>query len=186
VLLVGYGDGADALILRRTDVVAERRGPSVQQQIERKRLLSSYGRYARFRKLVRRESPAHDLSTPVVLHRDQRSTLPLYGGACRGCGTVQFPRREVCIECGHRGLDERRLSRRGTVFTFTHDHIYEAADAPVTHAVVDLDGGGRIYVQMTDCEPEAVEIDLPVELAFRVYHEGSGLKNYFWKARPRA
>jgi hypothetical protein len=25
---------------------------------------------------------------------------------------------------------------------------------------------------------------MPVELTFRKYHEGSGLQNYFWKARP--
>lgn len=185
ILLVGYGDGADAVVLRATDAAGERPRRGVLQQIESKRTLASYGRYARFRKLVRRESPSHDLSTPVVLHRDQRSTLPFFGGECRACGAVQFPRREVCIECGHRGLEEKRLARRGTIFTFTHDFIYEAADSPVTHAVVELDGGGRVYVQMTDCDAERVEIDMPVELTFRVYHEGSGLKNYFWKARPR-
>ena len=97
---------------------------------------------------------------------------------------MQFPRRETCIECGARALEPRRLARRGSVFTFTHDFIYEAAESPVTHAVVDLDGGGRVYLQMADCEPEQVEIDLAVELTFRKLHDGSGLANYFWKARP--
>lgn len=187
ILLVGYGDGGDAILLRASETLAAHRARrGVYQQIERKRLLSSYGKYARFRRLVRRETPNHDLSTPVVLHRDQRAMLPLYGGRCPACGVVQFPRRELCIECGHRGLDEQRLARRGTVFTFTHDFIYESPETPVTHAVIELDGGGRLYLQMTDCDADAVEIDTPVELTFRAIHEGSGVKNYFWKARPIA
>ena len=54
----------------------------------------------------------------------------------------------------------------------------------MSHAVVDLEGGGRLYLQLTDCEPERVEIDMPLELTFRKVHEGGGFKNYFWKARP--
>jgi hydroxymethylglutaryl-CoA synthase len=50
--------------------------------------------------------------------------------------------------------------------------------------VVELDGGGRLYVQLTDVDAEQVEVDMPVELTFRKYHEGSGVQNYFWKARP--
>ena len=57
--------------------------------------------------------------------------------------------------------------------------------SPVTHAVVDLDDGGRMYVQLTDCDPNDVYVDMPVELTFRKYHDGFGMKNYFWKARPR-
>ena len=78
------------------------------------------------------------------------------------------PKPRVCVECGHRGgLDDHRLSRRGTVFTFTNDYLFASPDSPVAHAVVDLGGGGRVFVQMTDCDAEAVEIDLPVELTFR-------------------
>src|SRR5439155_908075 len=66
VLVAGYGDGADALLLRVTAAAAAA-GPTVSQQIEVKRTLPSYGRYARFRKLVRKESAASDLSSAVVM-----------------------------------------------------------------------------------------------------------------------
>jgi 3-hydroxy-3-methylglutaryl CoA synthase len=186
ILLVGYGDGADALLLRTTDAIAQyRTGRSLFSQVERKRLLPSYGRYARFRKLFRTDTTSDDLSTPVVLFRDRRTVLSLHGGRCPRCGAVQFPRHRVCIECGHRdGLEEHRLGRRGTLFTFTNDHLHDSPDAPTTHGVVDLDGGGRVYVQLTDVDPEQVEVDMRVELTFRKYYEGSGLQNYFWKARP--
>ena len=186
ILLVSYGDGADALLLRTTDHIAQyQTACSLFSQIERKRLLPSYGKYARFRKLIKKDSGGDDLASPVVLFRDRRTVLSLHGGRCPKCGTVQFPRHRVCIECGHRdGLEEHKLARRGTLFTFTNDYIHDSPDAPTTHGVVELDGGARVYVQLTDVEPEHVEVDMPVELTFRKYHEGSGLQNYFWKARP--
>jgi len=184
ILVCGYGDGADAILLRATGS-APAAAASVSKQIEVKRTLPSYGRFARFRKLVKKESGAADVSSPVVLWRDRKELLPLYGGRCPKCSTVQFPKHRVCIECGHGGgLEDQKLTRSGTLFTFTNDFLFESPDPPVTHAVVDLDGGGRIYLQLTDCDAERVEIDMPLELTFRKLHEGGGFHNYFWKARP--
>src|SRR5689334_5790986 len=184
ILVAGYGDGADALVLRVTapPVLA---GTSVHRQIEVKRTLASYGRYARFRKLVRKDAGGNDVSSAVVAYRDRKELLPLYGGKCPKCGTVQFPKHRVCIECAHAaGLEDVKLARRGTLFTFTNDYLFESPDPPTTHAVVDLEGGGRLYCQLTDCEAERVAIDMPLELTFRRIHEGGGFNNYFWKARP--
>jgi hydroxymethylglutaryl-CoA synthase len=188
ILLASYGDGADAFVFRVTDAIGRyRTARSLYSQIEVKRSLGSYGKYARFRNLIRKEPPAPDLSTPVVLFRDQKAVLPLYGGKCPRCGTVQFPKRRVCVECGQRdGLEDIKLARRGTLFTFTNDYLFDSPDTPVTHAVIDLDGGGRVYLQLTDCDAEQVQVDLPVELTFRKYHEGFGMHNYFWKAVPAA
>ncbi|TMA54523.1 MAG: hydroxymethylglutaryl-CoA synthase family protein [Deltaproteobacteria bacterium] len=185
ILVVGYGDGADAIVLRATGrpVVAAQ---GVARQIEVKRTLPSYGRYARFRKLVRKETVATDVSSPVILWRDRKELLPLYGGRCPKCGTVQFPKHRLCVECAYPdGLEDVKLARRGRLFTFTNDYLAESPDPPVTHAVVDLEGGGRLYVQLTDCEAERVEIDMPLELTFRKIHEAGGFNNYFWKARPQ-
>ena len=186
ILAAGYGDGGDAAVFKVTDAIAGFQAiRSVYSQIEVKRTLPSYGKYARFRKLMRKEYTTTDLSTPVVLLRDQKEIMPLHGGKCPQCGTIQFPLHRICIECGYRGgLAEVKLPRAGKLFTFTHDYLTETPDPPATHAVIDLDGGGRVYVQLTDCEPERVEIGMPLELTFRKYHEGYGLKNYFWKARP--
>ena len=182
ILVVGYGDGADAILLRATGAP---HGAGLARQIEVKRLLPSYGRYARFRKLVRKESGAADAGSPVALFRDRRELLPLYGGRCSQCGAVQFPKHRSCIECSHAGgLDDVKLSRRGRLFTFTNDFLCDSPDPPVSHAVVDLDGGGRLYLQLTDCDADGVTIDMPLELTFRRLHEGGGFHNYFWKARP--
>jgi len=188
ILLASYGDGGDAFVFRATDALARYRpARSLFRQIEVKRLLSSYGKYARFRRLIRKDPTTPDVSTPVVLRRDQKAILPFYGGKCPACQTVQFPKPRVCVECGHRdGLDDVKLARRGRLFTFTNDYIFDAPDTPVPHAVVDLERGGRVYVQLTDCDAEHVAIDMPLELTFRKYHAGYGMQNYFWKARPAA
>ena len=74
ILVVGYGDGADALLLRTTDASTRyKTGLSLFAQIERKRLLPSYGKYARFRKLIKQDAKGDDLSTPIVLFRDRRT-----------------------------------------------------------------------------------------------------------------
>lgn len=188
ILVVGVGDGADALLLRATDRVAEFRPVrGVAAQIEVKRTLPSYGTYLRFRRLLKKDAPAQALSTPVVLFRDRKKLLPLYGGKCKACGTVQYPQHRVCIECSDRGgLEPVKLSRTGKVFTYVVDHVADSPDSPVASAVIDLDGGGRVLMELTDCEQDKVEIDMPVELTFRRYHDGFGMKNYFWKARPQS
>jgi uncharacterized OB-fold protein len=136
---------------------------------------------------VKKETTSQELSSAPVLFRDRQELLPLHGGKCPKCSTVQFPRHRICIECGHtEGLDDVKLARRGTLFTFTNDFLFESPDPPVTHAVIDLDGGGRLYCQLTDCDAQQVEIDMPLELTFRKIHEGGGFPNYFWKARPAA
>ncbi len=53
-------------------------------------------------------------------------------------------------------------------------------------AVLELDGGVRFFCHVTDVDPDAVAIDMPVELVFRLHHDAGGLHNYFWKARPIA
>jgi hydroxymethylglutaryl-CoA synthase len=49
---------------------------------------------------------------------------------------------------------------------------------------VDMQGGGRVYAQMTDINKKDVKIGMDVELVFRKIHEGGGFNNYWWKFRP--
>ncbi|MBI4635111.1 MAG: OB-fold domain-containing protein, partial [Candidatus Rokubacteria bacterium] len=64
------------------------------------------------------------------------------------------------------------------------DHLVPSPDPPTVMVAADLEGGGRFYAQLTDCDPSAVDFDMPVELTFRRIHEGEDYVNYFWKFRP--
>jgi len=79
---------------------------------------------------------------------------------------------------------ERLADVRGAVATFTVDHLAASPSPPVVGIVVDFDGGGRYRCQMTDVDPDAVEIGMPVEMTFRRIDTALGVHNYFWKARP--
>ena len=70
------------------------------------------------------------------------------------------------------------------MFTFTVDHLIANLEHPLPMVIVDLDGGGRLYLQMTDFMEDEVAIGSSVTLTFRRLHEGGGNHNYFWKARP--
>ncbi|HEX9711366.1 MAG TPA: OB-fold domain-containing protein [Actinomycetota bacterium] len=186
LLVAASGEGADALVLR---IGAGARAPAftVARQIGDKRMLPSYERYVRFRKLMPWTDPIVPGST-IRYWRDRAQALPLYGVRCTACGVVQFPANRACIACSTADkMDRIKLQRTGEVFTFTLDHLIagEYLETPVPRAVVDLDGGGRIFMECTDCEPSEVAVGMQVELTFRLMHEAAGFRNYYWKARPR-
>ena len=188
VLLAAHGEGADAFLL---DVVADpgaapapgRRG--VAGSLARRRP-ARYGDYLKSRGLLHR-LPVDRRASPVTYTRDVPRELPLTGTRCGACGLVQYPGGRVCDGCGaYRTQAEVALARRGRVFTSTLDHLDQNCylTDPVPRAVVDLDGGGRIFCDLTDCDPDVVGPGLAVELAFRKVHDGGGYRNYYWKCRP--
>lgn len=185
ILCAASGEGADALVVR-TGAGARAPARTVADGIAGKRLLPSYERYVRFRKLMQWDDPIVPGST-IRYWRDRAQALPLYGVRCTACETVQFPANRACIACGVADkMDRVRMQRRGEVFTFTLDHLIagEYLETPVPRAVVDLDGGGRIFMEVTDCDPSEIQVGMRVELTFRLMHEAAGFKNYYWKARP--
>ena len=186
LLWVAYGDGADAALFRVGERIPELRPViGVGQQIERKRNLNAYGRYARFRDLVKRDYVEFESSSAAILYRDRKQMLPLYGGRCPKCGTLQFPLDRVCVACrSDGGLEETQLPRNGTVFTHYENHVLPHPDPPLIEAVVELPEGARFFCHVTDAAPGEICVGTPVELVFRRHHGAGGLHNYFWKARP--
>ena len=70
------------------------------------------------------------------------------------------------------------------VFSFSHDYVMESVDSPVTVTFVDFEGGGRIMCDMTDRDPAAIEVGLPLEMTFRRLYYVGGIHNYWWKCQP--
>ena len=55
---------------------------------------------------------------------------------------------------------------------------------PITVAVVDFEGGGRLTCNLTDREPEETVAGMDVEMTFRWMHYVGGVHSYWWKCRP--
>jgi len=72
----------------------------------------------------------------------------------------------------------------GTIAVFTIDRIAYSQSPPIAFAVVDFDEGGRLPLELTDCDADEVEIGTRVEMTFRRLFTADGIHNYFWKGRP--
>lgn len=185
IVVAGHGEGAEAVLLQATAALPSRRAAvSWDAWVAAGTQLASYATYLRRRRIVPVEVAGEAINN-VLEHKELKQDVRLYGSRCCDCGQVQYPVARVCIGCGARDrLVDHRLAKRGTVFTFTIDHLIANPELPLPMAVVDLDGGGRLYLQVTDFEADEVGIGCPVVLTWRRLHEGGGNRNYYWKARP--
>ena len=184
ILVVSYGSGAEALLFQCTDQLARARSRRpVAAQLAAGVPLAHYGKLLHFRRHVETEVVRAFASVPTAV-REERQDLRLYGQKCGDCGAVSYPRRHLCWQCSSKKLADYKISRHGKVFTFAKDHLVPSPDPPTVMVSADLEGGGRFYGQLTDCDPAAVGFEMPVELCFRRIHEGEGFISYFWKFRP--
>jgi 3-hydroxy-3-methylglutaryl CoA synthase len=189
LLLANYGDGAEASVVSVTDTVAPLRNKrAMAWHMQRRTELTDYDKFLNFRNLqvsdVDRRG-GQGLSATVHF-RDRNEDISFHGHKCRRCGTEQFPFQRVCFKCFARDeFDEVRLSdRHAKVMSLTFDFFAGSPDPPLIVTTAEVDGGARVFVQMTDASPKEVKLDLPVEFVFRKIHEYGGTPNYFWKCTP--
>ncbi|MHA1793990.1 MAG: OB-fold domain-containing protein [Promethearchaeota archaeon] len=193
ILMAGYGDGVDAILMKVIDkkmvkqLKKTRRGVLIYSAMTE--AVKNYNKYLFFRNSLGKEPFTRQTST-VTIHRDSEFILRMHGMKCRKCGTVQYPIWRSCIEPTCMATDDFdivKLKRKGKIFTFTLDHL-EGGDyfeTPIPRCVIDLDGGGRIFLNMTDItDPKDVKIGMEVELTLRKIHEGADFYNYYYKCRP--
>jgi 3-hydroxy-3-methylglutaryl CoA synthase/uncharacterized OB-fold protein len=184
LVVAAQGEGADALVFRATDRLPQARPRPLAERLAGGLPLASYERYLRARAVLPGEALGEAV-TSMIAWKELRQDVRLYGSRCEACGLVQYPQARVCLGCQARDrMVEHKLGKRGRVFTFTIDNLAPVPEHPLPMAVVDLDGGGRLYLQVTDAADGEVKVGAPVELTFRRLHEGGGNRNYFWKARP--
>lgn len=184
ILLGDYGDGASALRWRCVRAARRRRLPAA---LERRRTITDYRWYLKSRDLWPVEYPPQpDPGIPATVHyRERAEDLGLTGQVCR-CGTHQFPRGRICQRCGEQDQFQpvHYAEQKGRIVTFTHDAFFPSPEPPTSVAVVEVNQGPRIYMQVADASPDQVEVDLPVRFVFRCIHRSGGKPNYFWKCVP--
>jgi 3-hydroxy-3-methylglutaryl CoA synthase len=182
IVVLNHSSGADACLLEVTEHIEEFK-TTLQQQIEAGRPVPSYAKWLKFRKVIPQEEINVWNSAPVHW-REEKQNVRRLARKCKSCGAVQFPVRYKCWSCGGEEMETYKLQRRGEVFTFTLDSLVPNPDPPTPMVSADLEGGGRLYTQMTDVDAKQVEIGMPVEMVFRKLHQGGGYYTYFWKFRP--
>jgi 3-hydroxy-3-methylglutaryl CoA synthase len=188
-LLASYGNGSDAFLFQAGEDVEKLKGKrrGVKVHLKSKRMVPDYVTYLKWRELVKMPEPrvpmAVSYPSAVAIWRERNRIFPLHGVKCKTCGTVQYPPQRVCVKCRTKdNFEEVRLcNRRGKLFSFSFDFL---RGVPI--GLVNLDGGGRIFCELTDVEVKELEADMPVELSFRRLYlwRSDGIYGYFWKAIP--
>lgn len=189
VLVISAADGADAMVLRVTDAIANRpagAGPRAQLDLA---VDVDYATYLTWRGILQREpprrpDPARPDGPPAARATDWK--FAFVGTRCAECGRVHVPPQRVCGGCGAVDkMEPAPLSDQpGTVATFTIDRLAHSLSPPTVTAAIDFDGGGRFSCELTDCMPGQIEVGTRVELTFRRMYSAGAVHNYFWKARP--
>lgn len=130
--------------------------------------------------------------SPQVWQASLSARYRLEGRRCDNDHTV-FPPQPRCPTCGSRQLVPLELSGTGEVYSITV--IGEgAAPAEFTTqnqalgtyavAIIQLSEGPRIVAQLTDCDPDDVQIGDPVRAVFRrIYKQPDGVR-YGYKFKP--
>jgi hydroxymethylglutaryl-CoA synthase len=193
ILLVGYGDGADAFILRVTEEIEKfQKRPVISPQLAGKTTIS-YGQYLSWRNLVPVEASTLPERLPLSIQsrwRERQAINALYGVKCKKCGTPQISQigqtPRVCVNCQAKDDFEpyKFSDKRATLFTYSIDHLQPTLNPPAVNGVIDFEGGGRLICEFTDFDVAKVKIGMPVEMTYRKMFTSRGIHNYFWKAKP--
>jgi uncharacterized OB-fold protein len=192
ILLVGFGQGADALLFHVTEHISDiRPRQSVQAQLERRREEPSYVRHLAQQGLVPvdwgNRAEFDNRTALTALYRKHDSITAFNGGRCSACGTVQFPRARICVNPACRRTDTlvpvSLAGLHGRIKSFTEDWLAATVNPPLQYGNVELEGGGNVFMEFTDCEPGTLAVGRAVEMCFRIkdVDRRRGFTRYFWK-----
>jgi 3-hydroxy-3-methylglutaryl CoA synthase len=195
ILVVGFGQGGDALVFEATDAIVEyqRRGSGVRKWLNR-RVPLAYHRYLALNGLIkvdrgiRSETDKPTAMTAAYRHSD--FLLGLVGSRCVECGTRQIPRSNICAnpDChlSDTQAPEPFAETLGHVVSWSADSLTYTPDPPAYYGMIDFSGGGRLMMNFTDVEHSTVKVGLPMRMVFRIkdQDERRGFTRYFWKAAP--
>jgi 3-hydroxy-3-methylglutaryl CoA synthase len=195
ILLAGFGQGCDVLLLEATEKVLD-----LQRQAPLQMLLDSgvedenYQRYLSFNGLVELDwgmrAERDNRTAHSAFYRHRKTVTAFIGGRCKHCDTPQFPRKPLCAnpECRRSGsmTDEPFKDKSASVKSFTEDWLALSYNPPFMYGNVRFEGGGIVMMELADFKPGEVAVGTPVSLQFRIKEQDSKrkFKRYFWKATP--
>lgn len=196
ILVIAFGQGADAMVLEVTDAIADARpARGVSGSLANALVTDSYMRYLSFTDQVELEwGMRSEKSAKTALSEVWRSggqIEPFNAGQCGACGTIQFPQLQYCVNCHAPGSGFSSVSLRDAparVMTQTADSLSYHPSPPLYVGFVQFANGARVQMEMVDIGPEGIEPGTEVEMVFRVKEKDRqrGYNRYFWKAAPKA
>ncbi len=196
IVLAGFGQGADALVLRATDAIGEATPPrGAAKALANGLVHDAYLRFATFERNLEPDWGMRGERNLKTAHTEQyRSAWQLGGfvaGRCPACGTVQFPQLAYCLTPGcnaprahfkpHPLVDEP-----AHVLTYTADWATFHLAPPMYVGFLQFHSGARVLMEMVDVAPHGLDVGLPMQVVCRIkdIDRTRGYPRYFWKATP--
>jgi hydroxymethylglutaryl-CoA synthase len=177
-------------VWRTTDAIADYVSVRpVKDQLAAGRDDLPYTRYLTWRGILERQPPRRPEPDRAAAPPSYRSHEWKYAliGSREESGFVHLPPARVGMNGEYDQMTAVRMADvQGTLSSFTIDRLAYSISPPIVAAVVDFDGQGRVICELTDVDPDELEIGARVEMTFRRLYTSGGIHNYFWKARPVA
>lgn len=196
LVLVGFGQGVDVLVLRTTEALATfspRRG--VSGALADGQDHDAYLRLASYENAIELEwGMRAEKSIKTALTEQYRSSGQLAGfvaGRCRCCNTVQFPQLPYCVNpsCNapRENFDAYPLfDEPAEVLTHTGDWLSYHPAPPLYVGFVQFKQGARLLMEMVDVGATGLDVGTPLRMVLRIkdVDKARGYPRYFWKATP--
>jgi 3-hydroxy-3-methylglutaryl CoA synthase/uncharacterized OB-fold protein len=199
ILLIGFGQGAEAAVLEVTDAIGSfmpKRGPAAM--IADKVVTNDYMRMLSFSKGIElewgmRAEGGGGKAALTTLYRESDQLSAFVAGECGKCGTVQFPQLAYCVNPDCKAPAEQFHNHPLTeepaeVLTYTGDWLSYYPAPPMYVGFVQFQSGARLLMETVDVGAEGIDRGTALRIVFRIKEpdKSRGFNRYFWKATPVA
>ena len=190
IMVVNLADGCDVDFFRTTDAITNYRPyKTVESQIATGNESLDYQAFLTWRGFLDREPPRRPDPAAPAAPPSSRMVHWKYGfngSRDRESGAIHLPPQRVSVKGGN--VDDMEMvpmaDVEAKVTTFTIDRLAYSLSPPTVGVIIDFDGGGRFKAELTDVDPDEVEVGMRVQMTFRRLMTADGVHNYFWKATP--
>lgn len=192
ILVVGFGQGVDVLVLRGGAALASARHKPLAEALERGIEERSYVRYLSHAGLLDMDfgmrAERDNRTAQSVAWRKHRTLSAFVGGRCATCSTVQFPLTRVCVNPQCRATDTQRehplSGSSGRVKSFTEDWQAYSPRPPAVYGNIEFAEGGNLLMELTDIEAGQLAVGDRLRFVYRVkdIDRQRAFRRYFWKA----
>ncbi len=193
ILVVGFGQGSDAIIVETTEhLAAVKAGRGAAAYLEQGQSTENYTYYLSLRNHIGIDfglrSERDNRTALSAYYRKRRDITAMLGGRCRECETLQFPRTLVCVKCGAADSQsaESLAHLKGRVKSFTEDWLAYTPSPPYIYGNVEFEGDANVMLEFTDFGAGDVAVGDQVRLVFRIkdFDDKRKFRRYFWKPAP--
>jgi 3-hydroxy-3-methylglutaryl CoA synthase len=196
IVVAGFGQGSDVVVLRATDAIASGKPARTVADLQAAGAsVTAYGQMASFYDEVELEwGMRAERDTKTALTEQYRSSDQVNGfvaGQCGSCGQIQYPQLAYCVSCRTRADDfvQVPLADEGArVLTYTADSLMYHPAPPLYAGFAQFDNGARLLMEFVDVSADDFDVGKRLEMRFRIKEKDvtRGYYRYFWKAAPVA